>query len=197
MNNRRVKRLILFSRLLDRMEEVPGDIVECGVADGKGLVMLALAIENTSQQRTIVGFDSFSGLPPPTREDLDAPEPRAKEGRFAASTETCLRRLRNAGCSAEVQLVEGWFKDTLPKYNGQIALLSLDADLYESTRLALEHLWPRVSVGGFLVLDEYNTPATWPGERKAVDEYFALKQDSIRMYQCPYSERAYVQKCGL
>jgi hypothetical protein len=72
----------------------------------------------------------------------------------------------------QISLVPGIFAQTLPRYDGHIALLHVDADLYQSYLDCLENLWPRVEVGGVATFDEYGEPETWPGARRAVDEFF-------------------------
>jgi predicted O-methyltransferase YrrM len=77
-----------------------------------------------------------------------------------------------------VRLVKGFFQDTLPKYEGDIALLHLDCDLYESYKLSLERLYRKVRPGGVIMFDEYDD-ARWPGATKAIDEFFADKPEKI------------------
>jgi predicted O-methyltransferase YrrM len=72
----------------------------------------------------------------------------------------------------QITLVPGLFAETLPRYDQPIALLHVDADLYESYLDCLQNLWPRVEVGGVVTFDEYGEPETWPGARRAVDEFF-------------------------
>lgn len=69
----------------------------------------------------------------------------------------------------QVRFLKGWFRDTLPKAPiERLAVLRLDGDMYESTREALEHLYPRLSPGGYLIVDDYHVV---PGCRRAVDEF--------------------------
>jgi O-methyltransferase len=78
-----------------------------------------------------------------------------------------------------VKLLEGWFQDTLPRAPvTTLALLRLDGDLYESTRVALDALYHRVGPGGFVVVDDYHT---WPGCRRAVDEFLAERGERPEM----------------
>ncbi len=117
---------------------------------------------------------------------------------------TVLNNLRATGIDErdienQITLVKGWFSDTLPKYNGSIALLHLDADLYDSTKCVLENLWSKVAVGGVVALDNYHEEHVWPGERKAVDEFFDLhkKDTKIKMFKMHKdfaSERYYIIK---
>ena len=93
-----------------------------------------------------------------------------------------------------VALVKGWFSDTLPNYDGaNIALLHIDADLYDSYKSVLDNLWAKVAVGGIVVFDEYHSDG-WPGARKAVDEFFDTRPGSMELYYSTVSGRNYVVK---
>jgi hypothetical protein len=72
-----------------------------------------------------------------------------------------------------VTLVPGLFSETLPHHKKPIALLHVDVDLYQSYADCLVNLWPRVEAGGIVAFDEYGEPDTWPGARRAVDEFLA------------------------
>ena len=148
----------------------------------------------SQQQRSIIGFDSFDGLPSPVKEDLDSPNPVAKQGALDSCEAIVRGNLRDAGYNKQdnIKLVKGWFSDTLPTYDGKIALLHLDADLYDSTKCALENLWEKVAVGGIVALDEYQKTEEWPGERKAVDEYF--KDKNVEMHRDILCNRYYFIK---
>ena len=167
------------------IQNVEGDIVECGVWFGYGLFSLAVLVEGSGVRRHIWGFDSFQGLPAPKKEDLASPKAIAKKGALVAKEETVLRNLKNFGLDEQfindqVTLVKGWFSETLPKHRGSsIAFLHLDPDLYESYKTALENLWPEVSVGGIVTLDAYGDTDLFPGAKKAVDEYFSQHRDVI------------------
>ena len=74
-------------------------------------------------------------------------------------------------------------------------MIHADADLYSSTKYLLEHLWPRLSVGGVVVFDEYDNTAEWPGEKLAADEYFAqLPPGSMRFNRDRFGLRFYAVK---
>ena len=169
--------LLYFERLLRLIEPVDGDVVECGVAGGTSLSILASLIEASSRDRHVWGFDSWEGLPEPRSEDLAASRSIAKSGMFAWSSPVrVLGRLRangfdDAEIERRVTLVKGRFGDTLPGFSGRIALLHIDADLYLSYRDCLENLWPRLEESGIVAFDEYEQPDVWPGARKAADEF--------------------------
>lgn len=181
-----VSRLLYFKRLFDRIRNVPGDIVECGVGRGDSLLMLALLAKDEGAERKLWGFDSFEGLPEPS--DADHSPRRPKRGQIAWSIYSVQKRLLDSGLPADffysqITLVKGLFQDTLKEYRGEsIALLHADVDLYESYLTVLESLYPKVTPGGVVAFDEYlNTFELlhWPGARKAIDEYFAGRPEQI------------------
>jgi hypothetical protein len=174
-----VRRFRYFDRLFERVGNVPGAIVECGVAGGQSLAMLASLLRERDDSRTIWGFDSWAGLPAPDPADIDSETSYAAAGMFAwAGRSLVWNELEAHGFSraeidARVRLVKGDFAETLPAYDdGPIALLHVDADLYRSYLTVLEHLWQHVAPGGIVALDEYGQVA-WPGATRAVDEFLA------------------------
>jgi len=170
-------RLLYFERLLDAVSSVPGDVVECGVADGSSLAMLGSLMRANGQLRDEWGFDSWEGLPPPSEADLTLGESIASGGMFEhASIRRVHEEFAGYGWSEQeiqrsVRLVPGLFEQTLPKFSGAIALLHVDADLYDSYHSCLTNLWPQLGVGGIAAFDEYDEPDLWPGARRAVDEF--------------------------
>lgn len=202
IDHRLPHRLLYLERLLRLVKDVPGDIVECGVAEGMSLVIFAILNKHFSTKRHIWGFDSFEGLPTPSREDLSGPKAISRKGMFRQAYEArVLSNIRDAGFDEhavreQVTIIKGWFSDTLPKYDGSIALLHLDADLYDSTNCALENLWPKVTIGGIAAFDEYHETEEWPGEKKAVDEYFSwhIENKNAKMYRDPFYNHYYIVK---
>ena len=156
-------------------ENVPGDLMETGVwKGGMTVLMRGLLKAYNSSDRVVWVADSFSGLPQPD------PKVNLKDAIFWYLM-TPLEHLaipfeyvealfkRYDLLDDQVQFLPGWFRDTLPAAPiEQLALLRMDGDLYESTRDALEHLYPKVSKGGYIIVDDYGIPA---GCRDAVDEY--------------------------
>ena len=158
---------------------VDGALVECGVAQGGTAAMLALAnreIGNIKRQKWF--FDSYEGLPEPTEEDYE----KGKVGEFIRPLPkgSCLGTIEQVSelmfdkllfPADEIHLVKGWFQDTVPEYRdsiGPIAVLRLDGDWYESTKIPLENFYSLVSPGGIVIIDDY---ATCFGSRKATDEF--------------------------
>ncbi|MBA7716158.1 hypothetical protein ES703_125223 [subsurface metagenome] len=197
-----VDRLLYFQRLFNLLESIEGDVVECGVASGYTLSMLASLVRSSGTDRHIWGFDSWEGLPEPSKEDLTSAKSLARKGLLGdSSVELVLENLTWCGfddseIKNRITLVKGLFSDTLPKYRGsKIALLHIDVDLYESYKDALRFLWPKVSDGGIIAFDEYQAPDTWPGAKPAADEFFnQLAPGSVRLHKDALFDRYYAVK---
>jgi hypothetical protein len=161
---------------------IPGDIVECGVWKGGSMMAAALRLlQLGDRERTLHLFDTFQGMPSPTPHDVDpqgrpaasmVEEENAKGGWCYSSLDEVKKNLASTGYPEEKMVfVKGRVEETLPAAApASIAMLRLDTDWYESTRHELVHLYPRLSVGGVLILDDYGF---WQGARRAVDEYLA------------------------
>ena len=158
--------------------DIPGSFVECGVWKGGSLLVVARAlVELGVSDRDLFGFDTFTGMPAPTEDDVrydgkQGADPSSMNLPVAPSPEEVRRLVLASGYPPErVHLVPGRVEDTVPgAAPDTIALLRLDTDWYESTRHELEHLYPRLSSGGILIIDDYGH---WQGARQATDEYLA------------------------
>jgi Macrocin-O-methyltransferase (TylF) len=151
---------------------VPGDLIETGVWRG-GVVILMRAILDAYEDRArvVVAADSFQGSPRPNgdTDPVDAGNALHAWNDLAVPREDVERNFDLYGLLDEqVQFVQGWFKDTLPALRNRTwSVVRLDGDLYESTKDALVNLYPGLSVGGFLIVDDYaHDPC-----RRAVLEY--------------------------
>jgi len=182
----RLMRHFLYQRrLLETVATLQGDIVECGVGYGRSLLYWALLTREEGQGRWLWGFDSFEGFPEPSRWDQGLKA--SKKGRWRVDMTEAARLLSNsrfdvtmcrsdqmppAGGEGAVLLVQGFFHESLPRFpERHIALLYIDADLYDSYKDALTWLYPRVVRGGIIAFDEYEQELKWPGAKRAIDEY--------------------------
>jgi hypothetical protein len=153
-------------------DSVEGDFLEAGVCQGGAAVFLRALQEayDEGHRRTWVA-DSFEGLPPP-RDEIDAglDFTEARMPWLAASLSSVQETFRAYELlSDQVRFVPGWFAESLPGCEVEtIALLRVDADLYESTRDVLDALYDRVPAGGFVIVDDYYAFAAC---RTAVDEH--------------------------
>jgi O-methyltransferase len=178
-------------------EKLTGAIVECGVCSGGCIGLMALASRRYGdRRRTFHLFDSFQGLPQPSLHDGDVvdgfrsahPGVKPDDGgdpRQLVPINVCvgesaekvksflLHRLRLD--PRQIMMHCGWFQETVPAAKegiGRVAILRLDGDLYESTRVCLKHLYDLVIDGGFVIIDDYGT---FEGCRNAVDEFFSAR----------------------
>lgn len=175
-------RYLYFKDMLERVRSVDGDVVECGVSIGHGALLFTLLSDHIGVPRVYHGFDSFEGFPPPVAQDETTPITGA--GFWANPPDTVMKVLRDGRVPEEtirqrIHLHKGWFDTTVPKYQGRIALLHLDCDLYESYKFTLEALYERVAPGGVVLFDEYGDDR-WPGATKAIDEFFAGRTEVVR-----------------
>ncbi len=177
-------------------KKIYGDFVECGVASGAQVGAMFLALQTHKVSKKIWLFDSFEGIPLAGPNDFDQPGAGAIRHNvnvdpsqlLVSSNKVYIKELGRAACSSvdEVKsnlkkwgyslknmlFVKGWFKNTLPEAHAKIDaifLLRLDGDLYESTKVCLEYLCPKLSEGGIVIIDDY----ALPGCKKACDEYFS------------------------
>ena len=154
---------------------VPGDLMETGVwRGGSAILMRAILKANGVTDRLVWAADSFAGLPPPdpAKYPLDANLDFSRFKELAVSLEEVQRNFgRYNLLDDQVRFLKGWFRDTLPGAPVQrLAVLRLDGDLYESTMDALVHMYPKVSRGGYVIVDDYGDI---PACRQAVQDYRA------------------------
>jgi O-methyltransferase len=154
-------------------DAVPGDLVETGVWRGGTSIFMRGALEALGDEdRQVWAADSFEGLPPPSADKFpdDAGDAHHTFDELAVSLETVRRNFARYGLLDDrVRFLKGFFKDTLGNAPiGAVALLRLDGDMYESTIQALEPLYPKLSRGGFCIIDDYHAVE---GCKRAVDDY--------------------------
>jgi hypothetical protein len=183
--------------------KIPGAFVECGVWRGGSMMAIALTLLRVGvRDRDLYLFDTFSGMTPPGEEDVKHTGERAADMLASASRDSddwavaSLDDVRGAvlgvGYPEErIHFVVGPVEETLPaKGPEEIALLRLDTDWYASTKHALVHLYPRLSPGGVLIVDDY---AYWQGARRAVDEYLEEQDVGLLLNRVDYTARIAVK----
>ncbi len=171
-----LEKVIYLHAVYEKIKGVQGDVVECGIGYSETFQILSCLVSKDVVPRTLWGFDSFEGFPEPTKEDTSARNPKKGEWKVLSVPQlyTILGRLRldKSFIDSRVKIVKGFFDDTLPKTNvPPIAFLHLDVDLYASYKTCLRELFPKVAEGGVVLFDEYDSPS-FPGAKKAIDEYF-------------------------
>lgn len=161
-----------------------GCYVECGVAAGAQIIAMRYGAPN----KLIHAFDSFEGIPQPSNKDdqmpgikyfteeerLLLPNPGEQElittGMTSVSVDDFKKHMIDSGAGLEnLEIHKGWFEETMPVNNvGDIAILRLDGDLYNSTMVCLSFLFPKVVKGGCVIVDDWELA----GSKLACIEYF-------------------------
>jgi hypothetical protein len=170
------KRMRNLRELASRAVEcdVLGDFIEAGVWRGGACIMMRAVLKAYDDEtRTVWLADSFDGLPPsdPRNYPADAGLQLQKQNvpELAvprAAVEEAFRKFDLL--DGQTKFLQGWFRDTLPTMKGNpFSLIRLDGDLYESTMVALDNLYPSLSVGGYCIIDDYVLPPC----RCAVTDY--------------------------
>ena len=186
-----VQSLITRYELYKKVLDVPGDIIELGVYKASSfswLAQLSVILEPHSINRRIIGFDTFEGFASISGEQ--DPSDISSQDFSDTDYELIVKGISNIDIVRPVnkinrfQLVKGDILETLPKFISDnkwmtCAMLILDTDLYEPTKLGLELIVPMMPKGSIIVFDEYNYQ-NFPGETKAIKEYFNLNKISVK-----------------
>lgn len=154
-------------------ENVPGDFIETGVWRGGACIFMRAALQAYGDQtRRVWVADSFEGLPKPDgRYEQDRGDRHWKKSDvLGVSLEQVKANFSKYGLlDDQVQFLKGWFKDTLPAAPiEKLAILRLDGDMYASTMDSLTNLYDRLSVGGFVIIDDYGEIKSC---REAVEDF--------------------------
>ncbi|MDJ0579615.1 TylF/MycF/NovP-related O-methyltransferase [Crocosphaera sp.] len=186
----RMESLYNLSQRID-LENIPGDVIECGVCNGGTAAILAhFATNSYKYERKAWFFDSFQGMPETTEEDEEEAKEYVGEVVGDISKVLTVLNLLNADMT-KVEILKGWFDETFPTVNiPKIALLNIDADWYVPVKFCLETFYDAVVPGGFISFDDYGH---WPGCKKAVDEFFQERQLSYKLHEVDYTAR-WIQK---
>ncbi len=190
---------------------IPGDFVECGVAKGTQVVVMAETLLRLGvTDRRIFLYDTFAGMTAPTefdekavptltKLDRDGTRSRWEKDARGDHNEWCYGSLdlvrKNVGATAYpfdlFTFVQGDVCKTIPNDNHkQIAYLRLDTDFYDSTVAELNHLYPLVVRHGIVTIDDYGS---WQGCRRACDEYFESIDEHPLLFRTSWKERSLVR----
>lgn len=173
--------------------KIPGDFIECGVWKGGQIMAMMMTLNLYNEERDIYLYDTFEGVPEP-----EPWERAVKHGGLAlkrykkferedGSSGWCRSELDEVKANVfsipynkkRIHFIKGLVEDTLPKSNhDKIALLRMDTDLYSSTKIELELLYPKVLSNGVIIIDDYGH---WDGAKKAVNEYIKNNKLNIAL----------------
>ncbi len=170
---------------------IPGDIVECGVARGGSAGLLGLTLHSLGTQRLLWAFDTFEGMPPPSAGDPDRDIAQLYTGAFCGAYDDVRSLLGRHQLLDRSRLVKGMLQETLPATDvSAVAVLHIDCDWYESVLVCLERIYDRVSPGGVIQFDDYGH---WEGARRAVDEFLARRSICTPLEPVDYAGRVLVK----
>jgi hypothetical protein len=196
----RLSKMLAHYELYKSIVGLPGHIVECGVYKGASFLRFATFREilESPHSRKIIGFDAFGRFPEEgaNTNDRDFIRSFTAEGGDGISHDCFIEVLSHKGFE-NFELIEGDICSTVPRYVAKhpelkIALLHVDVDVYQSSRVILEQLFDRVVRHGLVVFDDYGTVA---GETIAVDEFLQRTQKELSIEKLPISHiPAYIRK---
>lgn len=166
-------------------DKIEGGLIETGVWRGGATILMRAVLKDLNiTDKTVWVKDSFEGLPKPNSKDYPADKDNElhKHQILSCSYDEVRKNFENYDLlDDQVKFLKVWFKDTLPQVPiDKLSLLRLDGDLYESTYIALEHLYPKLSSGGYII-DDYNA---FPYCKAAVDDYrskFNIEEEIIEL----------------
>ncbi len=191
-------RFLALYEIFNRVVNIKGSIVECGVHQGFGIMTwakLSAILEPVNLTRRIYGFDTFEGFPSVSEQDRSAASQHVKTGDLKADVYNEIMELseindstRFLGHVPKVKLIKGDAVETIPQFikdhpHALVSLLFLDFDLYEPTKAALETFVPRMPKGAVIAFDELDNPL-WPGETLAMLEY--TRERPIKIERLPF-----------
>jgi O-methyltransferase len=166
---------------------VDGDLIEAGAWRGGACIfMRAVLAANGVENRKVLVADSFDGLPEPDEQyPADSNDIHHIYTYLAVSRDEVEHNFRKYGLlDDKVVFLQGWFKDTLPAAPVEkLSVLRVDADMYGSTLEALVHLYPKLSMGGFCIIDDY----ALNGCRQAVDDFRAERQIEAEIHEIDWT----------
>ena len=198
----RLKKILVRYELFKLSKSVPGDIFECGVFKGTGLIfwLKLLKIYDPNSLKKVIGFDTFGDFPKSTLNfEKKAAKKFQNEAKFNAKNllKNIKGKIKDANLQEKSNLIKGDIVKTSKKYvqenrGFRISLLHLDLDTYEGTKHSLNNFYPHVSPGGVIIFDEYGSRG-W-GEREAVDEFLNKKKLKIKTVEFSSKPTAYLIK---
>lgn len=160
---------VILRELADVLSSgIPGDVVEFGCYIGTTSLFLQRVL--AQEDRELYVYDSFQGLPEKTDHDQSPAGQQFQSGKLAASKQEFIRNFKKANVRLP-RITKSWFKDLrTDDIPPTIAFAFLDGDYYDSVRYPLKLIWPHLSSGAVIVIDDYQNEAL-PGASRAVDEW--------------------------
>lgn len=183
---------------------IPGDMIELGCNSGESSIIIQKVINHYSPDKKLHCFDSFEGLPELHGEDKT--EGVYAEGFMEAALQEFYDNFKAVGIDPPENVNKGWFNETVPQnLPDQISFALVDGDIYDSTKYVLPYVYERLAPGAVCMLGVYyddkifSRPHTWPqhkspGVKRATDEFFADKPESVSVLYANEYSNGYFRK---
>lgn len=190
------QRLVNLYNQCFKFKNTSYSFVECGVAKGGCLALMKIVAGNNNK---IFGFDSFEAMPDTTNKDwgeYNKSNPSDWMGNLSGGIENAYNTFKVLSLDMDnVFLIKGFFQDTLQIQEtidklGEIAVLRLDGDWYESTKICLEKLYDKVAIGGVIIIDDYGH---FIGAKNATDEFRDRNKIDSPLLQTDYTEHYWIK----
>lgn len=190
----RLEKILMQYEIFKKSIDIPGAIIECGVFKGASFSRYAMFRRiHSIEHKSMIGFDAFGEFPETSFiEDQELRKEFIElDGKEGIAVEQLREVLVQKQCANNIELIKGDICSTVPDYISkyadlEVSFINLDVDIYEPSKVILESLYPKLSVGGVLLLDNYGE---FPGETKAVDDY--LNNINISIQECTLNKPHY------
>jgi O-methyltransferase len=198
--------------------DIPGEVVELGCHAGLTTVLMKKTMNQLQSNKQLHVYDSFEGLPEKTQ--FDGELEMFEKGSCKSAKETLIQNFTKFHLELP-HIHEGWFKDTLPtRLPPRVCFAHLDGDFYTSIKESLEYVYPRLSKGAVVIIDDYCDPEVHgrimkklnknkknesqklryaifnllPGVKKACDEFFTDKPEKVAVLISGFERHGYFRK---
>jgi len=170
--------LRVLASVLD--QNITGDLVELGCYEGTAALFMQRMLNEYRSGKALHVYDSFAGLPPKVAQDSSGVGEQFREGELLASKSNLIKNFKHAGLKVPA-IHKGWFNDLSPDdLPDKISYAFLDGDFYDSILDSLKLIWPKLTDGAVVLVDDYQTEAL-PGVRRAVEVWAQHHAFSLRV----------------
>ena len=205
-NSENLQTFYSFSRIIEKISKIKGDILECGIGRGRSLIILNFLLNQLSIKKKIYAFDSFDGFGIIHKYDKSPRKPKKGEwsktpkNQYKITTRFIKKILHthlHKNNHAKTILIKGPIEDTSKStsFNKKISFIHCDVDLYSPHKAILDHFWSRLSKNGIILFDDIDSgikSKKWPGAVIAFKQFFLDKK--IKIYSDKFRHNIYIEK---
>jgi O-methyltransferase len=174
------KGMYLLLTLMIESLSVEGAFAELGTFEGTTAAFMQMVLDYHNSDKELFLYDSFEGLPAKRPEDMHPLGVGFQQGSMKTSLDKVIAEFNRHKLKLP-KITKGFFKDTLHTLPDKLSFVHFDGDFYDSTIDCLKYVYPRLSRGGIIALHDYGAmvDVPLPGVKKACDEFFADKPESV------------------